>query len=172
VGTPGVCDGNGDGNIDSGNASQAQERFQFWRHLQQAGLVEGSLSGSAGSGAANHMIVGTNVPPSKLGAAGWSPGGRYDNTGASGTIDFYINYGQHFLFGGMNANSSLRASALKPEEAWNIDTKLDDGKPARGKVVSPQWTTCTNAADGSVLAADYALNANTIACILMFPNAF
>ncbi|WP_371356729.1 hypothetical protein, partial [Salmonella sp. M132] len=41
----------------------------------------------------------------------------------------------------------LSGAILKPEEAWNIDTKLDDGKPATGFVRSYEAEGGTSASN-------------------------
>ncbi len=66
---------------------------------------------------------------------------------------------------------------LSPEEAWNIDTKLDDGKPARGKIIAKMWAdTCASADDGSSanndLNASYRLSVTSKECSLYFIKAF
>ena len=33
---------------------------------------------------------------------------------------------------------------LTPEEAWNIDTKLDDGKPGRGRILTYKGSGSNN----------------------------
>ena len=54
-----VQDGDGDKAIDSW---PSDERLGFWEHLQEAGLISGSLSGDNVAGAQN--VIGVNVPQS------------------------------------------------------------------------------------------------------------
>lgn len=88
-------------------------------------------------------------------------------TGHSDT--FALDYGNYLQFGAQKTDDNY-APALKPEEAWNIDTKLDDGKPATGKVIARRWSPCTNATAGVDYAASYKLTSSTIECVLMFRN--
>ena len=142
VSANGACDGNGDGSPvweNSGGAGSVREMHQYWRHLALAGLVEGSFTGvSAGTGNSATVAPGTNSPLSRAGgSSGWGAGGN--NCGFSTQCfygpthpiyRFYLTFGN----GGVTGNLPM-ASALTAEEAWNIDTKIDDGMPATGSLV-------------------------------------
>ncbi len=169
--TMATCNGNGDGNIVP-SVSTANENFRFWQHLANAGLIEGSYSGVANSTtAANpYALIGTNVPPSKLSNAGWSAH-YYGTFAISSTVYFEGSYGNVLLFGAQLATDLTQVAALRPEEAWNIDTKLDDGKPGTGAVrIREDQTACHDAGTSNAVAlsgtANYALNTSTIACAL------
>lgn len=165
----GVCDGNGNGQISVGAAaSQSSEIFQFWRQLAKAGLIEGNYTGTAGSGGVWDASLAQNVPASKLSQAGWGVNtvpGLLD--GSAGT-DFTGTYGTYFLFGAKAPSSYVWNPILKPEDQWNIDTKIDDGRPATGKMWAGERPTCTTAsaaAAGAVdYAASYALNTSAAVC--------
>jgi prepilin-type N-terminal cleavage/methylation domain-containing protein len=131
---PAAANGDGDGILDvAPAASVAGERFGFWQQLALAGLIEGSFSGLTGSGSTEHSVIGTNIPKSRLGNAGWS---------AKYVAEFTINtaagfegsYGNYLEFGAPLTNGTTINPILKPEDAWNIDTKTDDGLPGLGKV--------------------------------------
>ena len=95
-----------------------------------------------------------------------------------GTIDgdtslFDGEYGIVLLIGGMTANHHPVAPILTPKEAAQIDIKLDDGKPATGKVViGSGFTDCTDATHSFTLDADYLLANPYLACTLVFRRAF
>jgi prepilin-type N-terminal cleavage/methylation domain-containing protein len=73
VTSTGVCDGDGNSVLDVATAAGAAgERHQYWRHLAQAGLIEGTYTGLAGAGGVDNAVIGTNAPASKLTSAGWS----------------------------------------------------------------------------------------------------
>ena len=57
-------------------------------------------------------------------------------------------------------------SVLKPEEAWNIDTKIDDGQAGRGKVMGRVAANCTSAATGADFSATYLLTQTGLTCFL------
>ncbi len=160
VGTPGACDGNGDGQIGtaSGN-SQSGEELQFWRQLALAGLIEGSYTGITGT--AGEISSGTNLPSGKLSGTGWR---IYQYTIIPGTAFNLTNYGA-VMHGALNNTFN---GVLRAEEMWNIDTKLDDGKPARGKVVVRPFAGCTSATLNSELDADYAVSGTSTNCTPLF----
>ena len=169
VTAPGTCDGDGDGLVGSGSAAgQTAEFFQFWNQLALAGLIEGTYNGLSGTGGVRHSMIGTNVPRSKLSNAGWSVSYTASNfagdgAGFSAAISTYNN---HYRFGSQAPTEHTQGPALKPEEAWNIDTKMDDGNPVRGRIFAYLWTTCTTAANNADAAALYRLDSTATACAL------
>lgn len=172
AGSKATCNGNGNGEITAFNATatgasngQYSERFTAWKHLANAGLVEGSYTGLNGPGSSPseyNQRPGENVPASKI---------------ANGFFDlFYSTQNPAITF----ADSSLPANAvtiygnnsswgiLKPEEAWNIDTKLDDGSPVTGSVFTTKNTStygggCASSNDSS--ATYDVMNPNRV-CLL------
>lgn len=174
-GTPGTCNGNGDGNVNEAAApSVTGERYQFWKQLALAGLIEGTYSGLAGSGGLqNH--TSSNAPAGKISTSLWTTSSL--NVSA-GNANFYAaDYGNLFRVGIPTATQGPNGPLLKPEEAWNIDMKMDDGKPARGKVITMYWNDLCAAADDGFhevddLNASYKLTDNTTQCTLNFAKAY
>ncbi len=84
--------------------------------------------------------------------------------------------GHHFNFGKPNSVSfNPEAGIIKPEEAWNIDTKIDDGRPAYGKIMvfkqgATAWAAeaanCTDSATSS--DAEYNFSSTDNECPLVF----
>jgi prepilin-type N-terminal cleavage/methylation domain-containing protein len=148
------CNGNGNG--------QLEEFFRAWQHLTAAGLIEGRYSGTATGGTA---VPGTNVPASKLSNGAW---GLWPFT-LSGWLGWQGTQTANWVFvGSYYATNQPISSVLKPEEAWNIDSKVDDGMPATGKVYGgPGYNTggCTS---GAGTAAIYALSTNSVTCSIAF----
>ncbi len=168
---PGTCNGNGNGSTaDAAGAGLTGETFQLWKHLALAGLIEGTYTGLSGSGGATHTVLGSNSPASKLSSAGWGTS-SLDSTAVPSTTNFQMDYGSHFVFGAQTAANSPRGIILKTEELWNIDTKLDDGRPGRGKVIAQGIDTCTTATAGTQLDADYLLTSSAAACAIRFPQS-
>lgn len=171
-----TCNGDNDGNIEAGAASQTSETYAFWKQLSNAGLVEGSFSGIAGSGGGADSTIGTNVPASKLAGAGWSV--DYVASGYAGDASTYaIGYLNNFRFGAKAAGNSTHNAIIRPEEAWTVDKKVDDGKPATGTMIARFWNNACAAADDGThaandLVASYKLTDTSVQCGLMFRNAF
>jgi type II secretory pathway pseudopilin PulG len=172
----GTCNGNGDGvHTYPAGSNQDGEIFLFWQHLAKAGLIEGVYSGLSGpnGGDADNHILGVNAPASKFPNAGW---GLDDGT-LGGANDYDIEYVNRIEFGSPETNSDTDQPALTPEQTWNIDKKIDDGKPAYGKVIARYWDDeCAAANDGthsdSDLNASYKLSDATIQCAITFNKAF
>lgn len=170
-----TCNGNGDGYIGDGGAS-CHERHRIWQHLANAGLIEGQYSGIAGGSGVCHAVLNTNPtnsPRSRINTAGFSvASGAGTNSGHHSYFDG--TYGQRFFFGGQNdaLASSLWAPVIKAEEAWNIDTKMDDGRPATGTVQTYKngstWGSPACATTNASATADYALSVSDNICALMF----
>ncbi|MFZ4541912.1 MAG: type II secretion system protein [Rickettsiales bacterium] len=175
----GTCDGNGDGAIIGAAAvSQTGEAFQFWRHLAFAGLIEGTYSGTAGPNASwpgMDTLPGTNTPQSRMNNAGW---GGVNFVAPADASTYAFDYGNMLVFGARFAGNVPLVPALKPEEAWNIDTKMDDGKPGTGKVMVRDYngfgsaSSCTLSANGTDYAAGYKLTNTSQACAFFFPKPF
>ena len=167
-----TCDGDGDGAIEYG-AAGSNEVYRFWQHLANAGLIEGQYNGitGAGGGAYGHSIIGTNVPASKLTNAGWS---LYYRAGIFvGYSEMFSGiYGNYFVVGKETSAYGTYFPILTPEEAWNIDVKVDDGKPGMGEVTATFWDTCTDATDKDDADSDYLLTDTTVECSLAFMRQF
>ena len=67
------------------------------------------------------------------------------------------------------------ATLFKNEELWNIDVKLDDGKPAAGKILvrpASVLADCTDTSSNTNLNANYLLSGTTPACNPLFIRAY
>lgn len=173
----GSCDGNGNGVIQAAaGPSQAGEMFHAWRQLALAGLIEGSYSGLSSTANGGDHVVGTNCPTSKLSNSGW---GIWDlGTYAGDAATYAGDYGNLLGIGRQVASAWPLDNAFKPEEVWNIDTKMDDGKPGTGRIVprdnagfnSPNG--CTTSTTNTDYAGEYRLNNTAVICSLHFKKAF
>lgn len=158
-----TCNGNGDFFLQSyytpdGGSTMyyASEALRAWQHLANAGMIEGTYNGMAYS----TIRFGTNAPASKLGKSGYAfayPDNNYDLT--TFNTSQVVNT---LLFGGQSVTAN--GAVLKPEEAWNIDSKMDDGNPSIGKIyVDPDQATCFT---GATPSTTYALTLTSNACSL------
>jgi prepilin-type N-terminal cleavage/methylation domain-containing protein len=168
--TPGACNGNADGQINQPLAASATgEAFQFWKQLALAGLIEGSYSGLAGAVGPFDTVMGENAPRSKLSNAGWGLSFLGTRTGDAAYHDG--NYGHILAFGtNINENDWINNPVMRGEEAWNIDTKIDDGMPHQGTVrtfknaIRPACVVVANNA--------YDLTNRTIGCNIWVSTSF
>lgn len=171
-----TCNGNGDGLMAyAAAASEYGEIFTGWQHLASAGLIEGSYTGRSGSTTPYNANIGTNTPRSKISNTGWS---FYLIGNFAGNSEVYAaNYGNTLAFGTKYGATELTdGSALKPEEAWNIDTKLDDGKPGTGRIIVRDnggfgnASACTTSANQTDYAGTYKFNTQATVCALYFSS--
>ena len=175
----GVCNGNNNGRIDNPvGPNNAAEAWQFWTQLAKAGLVEGQFSGIAGPTEPNgySYVKGVNTPAPKLSDAVWAPLWRDSVTVTP--VSYAMNYGNHLLLARYVLNSSMGfGSLLLPEEAWNIDTKMDDGRPAQGNIIADVWDANCTAVNSGIHSnvnfdSSYNLDMREKRCGLYFRNAF
>ncbi|WP_197051961.1 type II secretion system protein [Sphingomonas sp. 35-24ZXX] len=171
VTSTGTCDGNGNGLPGlSAAAATTGESYQFWRQLASAGLVEGVYSGIAGTIGPFEINAGINVPRSKMNNALWS---AYFRGTQGDTRYFSANYGNAFVVGAKNGSDNNNLALFRPEEAWNIDTKMDDGKPGTGKIIGLYWNNlCATAVSNTDYASNYNLASSNPQCVLYFTNAY
>lgn len=172
--TTATCNGDGSGQANS-NAPTATgcgvnangERFRFWQHLANAGLIEGSYSGRTDSAASDWVLTASkNVPTSRLGGAVWTVEG-IGNIPAGHANYFERSYNTEAL----DIRTPAGTYPITPEEAWNIDTKMDDGKAGTGSVFtiknSGTWAPNCSTTDVAV-TAEYNVSNSTAKCLLFF----
>ncbi len=156
TGNAGTCKGNGNGYIDM----TYLEHIAAWRHLGLSGFVSGNYSGNVVSDvctttAADNMSIkaSENVPASKLKATSWniavnSIGIDYA-TGVAATTFFPMNAAidrpkLHALrLGGSLQDDAAVATyscsqsqipVMTAEEAYQMDSKNDDGAVTTGRI--------------------------------------
>ena len=167
-GTPGTCNGNGDGQIRIG-----PEMHRAWQHMALGGLIEGSYTGQngggTGCGGTCDVVAGVNAPRGRLSNGGYN----FVLIGQDPVTDpirfFSTSLGGLFnvmTFGAKVANFFYFDPIIKPEEAWGLDTKMDDGRPQFGKLYTRRDTLCTTTNDP--VTADYALSVNANNCMLYY----
>lgn len=170
---------NGDGNGFSSNL----EYPRYWQQLANAGLIEGSYNGcrlTTCGNAKNNYVAGVNAPAGKIANSIiyiFSVGVFSSTT----TTLFGGEYGNALGIGGSAGSPNnvfpLSSYILLPEEAWNIDSKMDDGLPGTGRIIAGKGdgttTFCTSVA-GTLTdtGATYRLDVTNADCSLFFVRAF
>lgn len=157
-----TCNGNGNGRIGIGDPTD-QEAFRFWQQLTNAGLIEGRYTGVVNL-PWPFIAPNVNAPRSKISSsAGWAV--------QTPSMVYGTSFPNIYLLAG---GPVMQDPVLKPEEAWNIDTKMDDGKPETGKVRGGDWAsncvTPTSPAAWTSTANDrtYSLTVTSNDCMMFF----
>jgi len=153
------------------------ETYLYWSHMLLANLI-GDVT-TAGLGAATAFSFGVTHPNVKLGGgfqvnydAGYTQPGNSASTsitGLTGTVITQIT-GTELTAGTLSI--AVAANALTPQQAAQIDLKMDDGQPSTGYVQAfGLQTSCYDvvAADGgSATAPVYKTSITTTDCGLQF----
>jgi prepilin-type N-terminal cleavage/methylation domain-containing protein len=159
--------GNGDGQVNASSTVAPitpEERFYFWQQLNLAGFIEKTLPGAAANAT---FTPKTNIPDAKLenGAFAFS----YINNAAS-TTD-YAAAGNALIIGNISGTGPTIAALLKPDDAYNIDRKMDDGLPGAGKWLASSSGTgvgafgaATGCASANTPAATYTTVNTAVSC--------
>lgn len=163
-----TCNGNGDGWIYDRSATapaQHYERFRYWQHLANANLIAGEYTGVGGAqDAKNQHIAGVNSPLSDF------ANGVFvitSDSKAGQQVDIWKREPHIRLE--LRDDSSPSMALFTPQQMQAIDLKMDDGKPAQGKVMSyapirqPRCTTSKDAEN-----AAYQTGQQSIACSLIY----
>lgn len=164
--SPATCNGNGDGLVFNLTGWDHAERFMAWKHLANAGLIEGNYSGVTEGAVANSYVqsVGKTNPAGRLGQS---------------FFDISYVFPNAIYFNALSATSknsitiyaaSGNAGVMAPEEAWNVDTKLDDGSPVYGSVYTTKKTSvqAPNCASSDAADATYDFSIKSLNCIMLF----
>lgn len=171
-----TCNGNGNGLIDVSVVSPTDEGYRNWQHLSNAGLIEGRYTGTRDAAGS---VPGLNIPATRFTNVGWNMltiGVQAGNANTFTATDYGNTLSTYALYGFASTAGSF---PFKPEEAWNMDSKVDDGLPVTGSVLSNKGngtaTYCTTAAGvappGDV-GSTYRLDNPNTDCIIIFRRAY
>jgi prepilin-type N-terminal cleavage/methylation domain-containing protein len=170
-----TCNGDGDGNFCA-PFTQCYEAHRYWQHLANSGLIEGQFTGTGtqASSRTSGVYPGVNAPNLKIPRTTFQVRNLSRNSlGLSYAYDA-PNITMGYFFGGVTCTSGCIPTAvtLTGEEAWNLDIKADDGRPAYGKIQSflagnsaGVPTTCATSATAA--SAEYTTNSKAPLCALM-----
>jgi prepilin-type N-terminal cleavage/methylation domain-containing protein len=146
---PGGCNGNGNGYIGYAQYdNNYEESYKFWLHLQRAGLLDQMLSGEANLTAPYADKL--NMYNSKaIRDAIYYPHFPYEmQKGQFYSTDYQSS--NIFILARPSTETILPSDkALNPLIAYNIDLKIDDGKPRSGKIKAYNYYHKTNGYHGS-----------------------
>lgn len=146
-----TCNGNGNGVLEDNTSPNfgvtfVNESGFFLQQLDKAKMLEGITS--------PYMSY-----PSKMNRVSWY-------------MWSIPNIAAPFFQGEYGNTISLSGggSQFSSEDGWNLDTKVDDGKPATGRLVT--LTGCTDTAVWTNMAANYKLDTPVVGCNMYFRQQF
>lgn len=145
------ADGNGNGQIETGG-----EDVRAWHQMQLAKLIEGSYTGTLDGG---DVTPGVNLPESKITSAGYWL--RFFAAVYTTTNENMINFG-------VKRGNFLDGSALNSQEAWQIDSKIDDGLAATGIVMTQNGSGDTGCINTTPTPDEYELTNEAVRCQMFF----
>ncbi|PZP85192.1 MAG: hypothetical protein DI582_06735 [Azospirillum brasilense] len=164
-----TCNGNGDGLI---GAHPDLEYARLWQHLSNAGIIEGRYIGTGASYVTSCTVSspGCLYPGSKLGGNSLWMISRVEPTYGY-TYSYYDN--KNALLLTSSVTSPILGGTLKPEDAYNIDMKMDDGKPGTGTIMNSRTGQCdtspiNSTSDAARQSANYALTNQSLTCVMHF----
>jgi len=167
VGKP-TCNGDGNGVWANGT-----ENYRAWQQLAAAEYIPGSFTGVRGSGGGNDSIAGQNAPAAGMPNTSFF----FYNWGLVSGGHYAGDYTNAMVFGKEVTNSWPYRGALQPKEAYNMDSKYDDGLPAQGSM--RQFTATWNASSGNTpcssddtITATYVRSNTGTGCPMIFRQDF
>jgi len=162
-----TCDGDGNGIISkgSGGGNNHGEVFTFWKHLENAKMISGTYTGRSDVGGPVHCTA-ANSFNSKM-RNGLIITFNLDRVITGSTTGFDGEFRKNYLqFSGADPSgtTSPEIPLLSPNEAYKIDKKFDDAKPATGAVVETYRIDCTDASSATDYDSDYDLREEGMVC--------
>jgi prepilin-type N-terminal cleavage/methylation domain-containing protein len=172
----GSCPGQGDGNgiiegdttcVAGSNDEAGGETLMFWVDLSAAHLIDGGFTTATSTSYFTESVTSTPsinafFPAAKIGRGNYVYVYSSQNWNGSANLPTGINYfGLSALTAIVNSGIPPSTPALSVQEAYAIDTKVDDGMPETGRVTATYLGQ--GGSDGFVsglpnsLGADYSL---------------
>lgn len=182
--------GEGDGNglmegVDhnasnvNGGLHQTGENIMFWVDLSTAGLIDGGFSTATPTTnyatALTGSVIDAYLPQAKVGGVNYiyvMSGGWQDGDWGTSNGTNYYGLSQVTSIGGTGCEPCLFSKAgLTVQQAYNIDSKIDDGLPLTGNVLSAYinsdnwyWAEGTYHAYMNAAAPTSAIGGSTTTC--------
>ncbi|MEK6745781.1 MAG: prepilin-type N-terminal cleavage/methylation domain-containing protein [Pseudomonadota bacterium] len=173
----------------SGDAFCRDEVLIFWQHLVEAKMIEGSYSANVGTNPGDinsngfaavmpttHEMINAHLPEAKIGRSASIIAGANWVAGSRGGANYFAISGINEMFGGTSGYLRNSTNPFTPQEAYNIDVKMDNGVPNSGKVIATDETAAYNPRPGlfydnaptaaCVTANAYVINSTTPSCSL------
>jgi len=152
-----TCDGDGNGQISNddfsgGSTASWYEVWRAWQHLSNAGFIDGKYTGvSDSSSGYTWGTAGVNAPASKFNAR---MGFAFVWLQYRSTAMLWVFPGEYGNILRVGAGDRMDESYLiSANDAWSLDTKMDDGFPGTGTLrtyLSTRRGSCSDSDDPTV----------------------
>lgn len=144
----GTCNGDANGLTLNSTYTGSESTFA-WQHLALAGLIPGSYNPNWPAGA---VTGGTYIPEWPMEGLG-----GYFGYATPYTTVWYETYGNHhYIWIGETHTTAYSSGYMNRyfdcPDAYNLDTKMDDGLPGMGRVMVPRAYGCTSNTSASASA--------------------
>ncbi len=125
--------------------------------------MPGNFTGE-GTDSGDETTPGVNAPASAVSGAAWTA-----RTDSSLDAGFGIPTQNYLWFGGFNSGGQAYLQILTASQAFNIDSKIDDGLPHNGSVFGSDDNggedACVTASPGTA-TTPYNLDNSDVSCLL------
>ncbi len=164
-----TCNGNGNGEVytmDGGTT--ISEVFRFWQHLSNAKMIDGTYTGISGAGDNYRYVAGVNVYRAKYGSISY----YFWGLAYGPSVSWYSVPPQHAIKAMLPDSSGYARPAFTPSEMLDMDSKVDDGKPAYGSIFTYKSSLDPTVGGGcstsdTESAAVYNTSNKTVTCIML-----
>lgn len=164
-----TCNGTGNSILGLNEQSGVSPEFwEAWRHLANAGLIEGTYTGLSASATVEQPSLGVNVPESKMTGVGYSIHSAPNQ--AEDSIYFSGDYRLILTIGAVMNSALMRTAAFSPTDMVAVESKLDDGRPGTGIVRAYKYTNCVSdtAVAADKFATTYVLTSQAASCAMIY----
>jgi prepilin-type N-terminal cleavage/methylation domain-containing protein len=160
-----TCNGNGNGKIET---FPRYEDIRFWQHLTLAGLIKGNYSGVQYGAGSYRSVPGVNTPFGSLDRSAY--------TTSSGTVYGKSGDLMEFSTATYACNDFANDAVVSAQEAYAIDSKIDDGIADKGilyagKAVTTgcaEYAGCVANTMGGATSGNWNFSVSTPQCRLIY----
>ena len=164
--TAATCDGDGDGKIEYFSVATSHEHMRAWQQLANAGLIEGTYSGVPATTEERDCDLRVNCPGGQMGQTAFLIT-SYGPVTTTNNPNWFIGDYDNIMQIGRDLPNAAVGGAMGPVDAWNIDTKLDDGKPSQGFMKVQSYNNspiCTTSTDEATSTYNVGFTGANIPC--------
>ena len=165
------CNGNGNGIIEF-DYNSPDETYIAWRTMALAGIISAGIVEIPDDDWDGVPVIGSTVPTSKVTGAGYLMAGADSQLGDEIDSAWDDGVTNAVFIGKVDPLGGLDYDALKPEDAFNMDKKIDDGTVSGSDFTGADTgsfrtirTSNGGTIGGCLTSGKYNIATSTIACV-------